>query len=117
LKKLLIIENDIDTLDMVAFISEGVDFEVIKSVTTLSVKEVADLNPNIIIIDYRLDDGFGDEFCSVLKTDDLTKHIPVVLYSASKNLEIMAQKSGATAFLEKPFDLVQLEQILSEFSL
>jgi len=117
MKKLLIIENDIDTLDIVTFISEDIDFEVIKSRKKVHIQQIVDLKPDIIIIDYLLDEGFGDELCLEIKLNELIKHIPVVLYSASKELKTIAEKCLATAFLQKPFDLVDLENILKKFSL
>jgi CheY-like chemotaxis protein len=50
----------------------------------------------------------GRDVCKALKKQDLTRDIPVILISASIDLEKSAEEAGANNFLEKPFDMDEL---------
>jgi len=63
------------------------------------------MNPDIIIIDYFLGGELGNEICLELKAYPLTQNIPVVLYSAFKNLKDLAMESSADGYIMKPFDI------------
>jgi DNA-binding response OmpR family regulator len=115
-KKLLIIENDIDTLDIVAIILEDSGFVVVKSEARIPVREIIKIEPDAIVIDYLLDAGYGSDLCLEIKENPLTKQIPVILFSASHNLEKITHDCHADAFIAKPFDLDDFVQLISEFA-
>ncbi|MBB3055368.1 response regulator [Mucilaginibacter gotjawali] len=105
MKTLLIFENDTDTVDIITSLYEYSTFNVVKSARKLSIDEIAHINPNIIILDHLLDDGFGGDLCLEIKMNSSTKHIPIILYSASNHVEQLATTNFANAFISKPFDL------------
>ena len=85
--------------------------------------------PDIIISDIMMPEMDGLEFCSRIKQDFLTSHIPVVLLTAKSAVEqkIEGLENGADAYLEKPFDaeyltilvknlLVQRKKLKEKFS-
>jgi CheY-like chemotaxis protein len=116
-KKLLLIENDQDTRDVMGAVLEYGDFEVVESSKKVSLQEIESLHPNIIIIDHLLDDGLGSDLCMVIKSNPGTKDIPVILCSASYKIEQIAMDNCADAFIAKPFDLDQFLQIVNELAL
>ena len=116
-KKLLLIENDQDTRDVMGAVLEYNEFEVVESQKKMSLQEIEQINPDIIVIDHLLDDGFGSDLCLAIKSNPKTKNIPVILYSASYKIEQIALDSGADAFIAKPFDLNNFLQIVNELAL
>ncbi len=116
MKKVLVIENDIDTLEIVGILLENNNFEVIQSPQKRSVKEIAEINPDIVVIDYLLGDGYGNELCLEIKTNPSTKHIPVILFSASPNLEKVIETCLADAFIAKPFDLEDFLEMVNQWA-
>lgn len=64
--------------------------------------------PDLIILDILLSGHDGREICKKLKSDERTKHIPVILISAHIKGEATAIEAGANAFLAKPFDIEEL---------
>ena len=50
----------------------------------------------------------GREVCWKIKATKKTKTIPVIIISASKDIEKSAIESGADGFLEKPFEMNEL---------
>lgn len=71
--------------------------------------------PNIVITDLMMPIMDGIEFCNNLKTTQETSHIPVVMLTAktSQEKEIEGLKTGADAYIRKPFDMELLELKLS----
>ena len=117
MKTLLVIEDDVDTIDIIGSMYENTDYKVIKSLKKISVAEVAKINPNIIVIDHLLGDGFGGDLCLEIKANPSTKHIPVILYSASHHVEDLARVSCADAYISKPFDLYDFMSVVDGLAL
>lgn len=67
--------------------------------------------PNIIITDLMMPIMDGIELCDKLKTTQETSHIPVVMLTAktSQEWEIEGLKTGADAYIRKPFDMELLK--------
>jgi two-component system cell cycle sensor histidine kinase/response regulator CckA len=63
--------------------------------------------PDIILLDIIMPQMDGYQVCEILKTDDQTKHIPVIMLTAIKTdskSRIKSLELGADAFLSKPID-------------
>jgi signal transduction histidine kinase/ligand-binding sensor domain-containing protein/DNA-binding response OmpR family regulator len=67
-------------------------------------------HPDLIICDVMLPDFSGFEFCSKVKDEFKTSHIPIILLTALSDLpnQMTGLKSGADAYITKPFDLQYL---------
>ncbi|MNK73276.1 Chemotaxis protein CheY [compost metagenome] len=64
--------------------------------------------PDLFLLDVRLPDGNGADVCELLKMDEQTKHIPVLMMSAHSNFEMMKATCSADGFVAKPFDIDDL---------
>lgn len=66
---------------------------------------INDQCPDLIITDINMPGTNGLEFCATLKGDLNTCHIPIILLTGRNNIEdeIAGYKSGADAYIEKPF--------------
>ena len=117
MKKILIVEDDVDTIDMVELILREAGYAVIKINREVPFKEITGINPNLIILDYLLPFGLGTDLCLQLKTNELTKHYPIILYSASNILEKLAKESHADAYIAKPFDLGDFITLVNKWAL
>ncbi len=115
MKKILVIENDAATLEIVSILLGNSGYMVIPSETALSLQQISNTNPSLVIIDYLLTGEFGSALCSELKANASTQHIPVILFSASHHLEEIASNSHADAFISKPFDLKEFLQMVGKF--
>jgi CheY-like chemotaxis protein len=71
--------------------------------------------PDIFIIDKQLSGVDGLDICRHLKGDASTRHIPVIILSATPNLEKIAGTAGANAFLEKPFKIKVIRDMVEKY--
>ena len=65
-------------------------------------------HPDLLLLDIWLSGWDGREICRSLKAREETKHLPIVLCSASRDGERMAREAGADGFIAKPFALDDL---------
>jgi CheY-like chemotaxis protein len=65
-------------------------------------------SPDVILLDIILGDSDGRTLCRRMKQDPVIGDIPVVLYSAGNITQRSIEESGATAFVQKPFDLFDM---------
>jgi YesN/AraC family two-component response regulator len=74
--------------------------------------------PDIIISDVLMPEKDGYELCELLKSNELTNHIPIILLTAKSDsvARVTGFKKGADAYISKPFDenelKAQLENLL-----
>jgi cyclic di-GMP phosphodiesterase len=67
--------------------------------------------PDVILLDVMMPGVDGYEVCRRLKADEETRLLPVVFFTGleSRQARLKGLEVGATDFLSKPFDLVELE--------
>ena len=63
--------------------------------------------PDLVLLDLMLPKLSGFEVCKLLKTDNATWRIPIVIMSTLTDAEsrTRAQEAGADYFINKPYDL------------
>lgn len=61
--------------------------------------------PDTFILDVMLPDGNGIDVCCLLKSDERTRDIPVIMMSANYTSEQMSSLCRAEDFISKPFDI------------
>jgi DNA-binding response OmpR family regulator len=108
----VIIEDDVDTLDMMEFILRDNGYAVIKANRLVSIEEFISIMPDLAILDVMLPYASGNDLCLEIKSNPKSRQIPVILYSANSNLKRLAKESLADAYLEKPFDLIKLLEMV-----
>ena len=99
-------------LDVMALALDSEGYEVSTSLTGACFGQMERNPPDLILLDVLLSGEDGGEICQGLKSDEHTRHIPVILISAHAGLPETAEKSGADGFLVKPFHLTELRDIV-----
>jgi CheY-like chemotaxis protein len=81
-----------------------------------AVKLAKEVLPDLILTDVRMPKMTGYEACKAIKSEETTKHIPVVILSAKGQDEEIDQgkESGANDYILKPFDPAKLQSRVAE---
>ncbi len=106
-KKVLIIEDEPDVVEMLtrAFARAG-GFSVTTAADGASgLRRAREESPALVILDLMLPKLPGLELCKILKTDSLTRHIPVLMLTAKAEEvdRIVGLELGADDYVTKPF--------------
>lgn len=110
-KKVLIIDDDKDALEVMTYVLEDKDYNVITSYT-VDIKDIEKIKPDLILLDNWLGKALGSELCKKLKANPSSKHIPVILISTVSDLSQIAKECNADAYVEKPFDIEHLQGVV-----
>jgi DNA-binding response OmpR family regulator len=106
MKKILVVDDDKDVLEIVEFALTSKGFDVrIHSTSVNVVKVVKYYNPDLILLDVHLPDKLGTQICKELKE---IYTIPIILLSAYGDHQKSLAQGSADAFIIKPFDIVEL---------
>lgn len=118
LDRLLLIEDNRDVATYLISILEK-DYQVVTAEDgQAGIEKALELIPDIIISDVMMPRKDGFEVCRALKLDERTSHIPIILLTAKAEEEAKIQglRTGADAYLKKPFNreelFVRLEKLL-----
>lgn len=104
MKKILVIDDEKGILEAVRFILSDAGYKVETSFKMVISKVKKNL-PDLILLDMRLSGKDGGEIARKLKGNKLTKHIPVILISASPIDAKLVKRYGADVYIPKPFDI------------
>lgn len=106
MKKILVVDDDADILEVLHYILTSHGFDVLTHLTGLDVPEVVMMyQPDLILLDISLPGKSGTQVCSELK---LIHTIPIILISAHSKEGKAFAECNADAFIEKPFDMYEL---------
>lgn len=111
LPKLLIVDDDTDLVQFVSSLFND-SFEVIKAQNGAQGLDLAkEYIPDIILTDIMMPLKDGLELIKEVKQNEVTKHIPIVAFSAKSSLKSRLEglSSGADAYIPKPFSPEELQ--------
>src|SRR5580765_6988397 len=102
--KIMIVEDDLDLLHGLRFLLQAYNCKICPlSDADEIVKTTSLLQPDLILLDIKLDHGNGLDVCREMKNSYM-KDTPVYLMSGLPDVENKAYDAGANFFLAKPFD-------------
>jgi len=114
-KTILIVDDDSAILDVLdSALSINFSVQLIGNPEQLA-DHLANYLPDLFLIDYGLPYKDGFTICKELKEDERTKQIPVILFSANRISDILLRDSHCDAYIQKPFDLWELERTIKKF--
>lgn len=102
--KIMIIEDDLDLLHGLRFLLQAYHCKICPlSDADEILKTVGLLQPDLILLDIKLDHSNGLDVCKEIKNSYL-KSTPVYIMSGLPDVDKKAYDAGADYFLPKPFD-------------
>ncbi len=114
-KKIIIYDDDMDLLEVCALILTAKNFEVvIRDKCTEIIDDIATHKPDVILMDNWIPDIGGVKATRLVKNSPEFNHIPVIFFTANNNVTELATEAGADYSLQKPFDISELETIVTQ---
>jgi two-component system alkaline phosphatase synthesis response regulator PhoP len=110
--KILIVDDELDTLLPLKRALEMEDFKVIEAQDGVAALEkVKAETPDLVLLDLMLPKLNGFEVCQRLKQDETTSSIPIIMLTAKSETsdKIEGIGIGADDYVTKPFDLAELK--------
>ncbi len=116
-KKILIIEDSPTIMEIKCSILEETGFQTIRATDGIEgIQKAHEENPDLILLDIKLPDMDGYQVCRVLRNDEATAQIPIVMATASrieKKDEFWGLQVGADAYLIEPFEPEELIEVVN----
>jgi DNA-binding response OmpR family regulator len=107
-KKIMIADDDPGIVDAIEMLLEFEGYNVSSTVNGATVLDMKDELPDLLLLDIWMSGEDGRDICKKLKQDKITKNIPVIMISASRDIKESALEAGADDFLAKPFEMNEL---------
>jgi len=110
-QRILVVEDDIDTAEMLTAYFEAQGYEV----TTVAwgkdaLRVTQDVLPDLIVLDIRLPDIDGYEVCRRLRGHRRTESVPIIFLTERRERidRLTGLELGAVDYITKPFDIQEL---------
>lgn len=107
-KKIMIVDDDEGILDALSMMLQYKGYAVSTCKNGNTILDMQQNFPDLLLLDIWMSGIDGRDVCKQLKQKASTKMIPIIMISASKDIEKSAIDSGADSFLAKPFEMNDL---------
>jgi Response regulator containing CheY-like receiver, AAA-type ATPase, and DNA-binding domains len=113
--RVMIFDDDTDLLDVCGIVLGSRNYKVIglKKCNDI-LHEVKSFSPDVILMDNWIPDAGGVKATRQIKNDMYLQSIPVIFFSANDRVQDLATEAGAEFFLQKPFEIDELENMVSK---
>ena len=118
--RILLVDDEPDLVQMVSARLKAVGYEISTAYDGQEALErVKESRPDLMILDLMLPKLDGYKVCRLLKFDERTRDIPILIFTARTQVEdvTLATECGADAYLTKPFEakvlLSKLQELLA----
>ncbi len=116
-KKILIVDDDAHVVLMTKSRLEANGYQVATADSGIEgIKMAKEWKPDLILLDMIMPAMEGPDVCQNIKSDDETRHIPIVILTAStkKEIQIKCLKAGALVVILKPFNPAELLALIKK---
>lgn len=114
-KRILVADDDLAILDALSIMLEESGYDVETTVDGTVAQNMKGELPDLLLLDIRMSGVDGGKICQQIKTTDATRHIPVIMISANKDIEQIALECGADDYITKPFQMHQLLEVVAKY--
>ena len=122
-KKILVVDDEPDVTDLVAYHLKAKGFHVeTLNDATASISKARNYSPDLLILDIMMPHLSGIQICRILRNDNKLARIPIIFLTAKAEPQdrIEGLESGADDYLPKPFSpkelVLRVESILRRVS-
>jgi PleD family two-component response regulator len=108
---ILVVEDDVDTADMLSAYFEAQGYKVLATAWGEDALRITQGTlPDLVVLDIRLPDIDGYEVCRRLRKHRRTEHIPIIFLTERRERidRLTGLELGAVDYITKPFDVQEL---------
>ena len=116
MKKIVLIEDDAAIRDCFSLALDSTVYQTIAYETGNFMMQSNIETPDVFVIDKNLAGTNGLDICRFIKGSEQFHNVPVIMISASTNLEQAAHDAGADCAIAKPFSLKTLRTTISQYT-
>ena len=113
--RVMIFDDDTDLLEVCSIVLKSKNY-IVNGLNKCDdiIQEVKAFSPNVILMDNWIPEIGGVKATQQLKNDLELKSIPIIFFSANDRVEDLASEAGADFYLQKPFEIEELEATVSK---
>jgi DNA-binding response OmpR family regulator len=103
--KIMVVDDERDMAEAAKMVLEMEGYEVVIAYDgEEALRKVEAEQPDLVFLDKQMPGKTGVEVCNILKSSAKTKHIPVLIFTASGvNIDDLVAQAGADGYFRKPF--------------
>lgn len=116
MRKVLVCDDDLTISEVVAIILVDSNMAEVYTIPDCDniIEQIETFNPSLIFMDNKIPTLGGVAATQIIKNHPLYKSIPVVYFTASEDINQLAENAGADFTLAKPFSITQLEDVVQK---
>jgi two-component system cell cycle response regulator DivK len=105
-KKILIYDDDEDILLLCKAILNKFGF-MVETLTRCEniLTDIKEIEPDLILIDLWIPEIGGEKAAEMVKENEVTKNIPILIFSSNANIKEICEKVNAEGYIAKPFSI------------
>jgi two-component system phosphate regulon response regulator PhoB len=110
-KRILLVEDEAAIRQMLAFNLTRAGFEVDEAEDCRTARQrIADVRPDLILMDWMLPDSSGLELTRALRRDEANRDLPIIMLTAKaqEREKVIGLEGGADDYMTKPFSSREL---------
>ncbi len=110
-KKILIVDDEKDIVELISYNLEQEGFAVIKAYDgQMAWERVKTAKPDLVVLDLMIPGIHGLEVCKLIRRDAATETLPIIMLTAKSDQvdKILGLELGADDYITKPFNVREL---------
>ncbi|MBV9790138.1 MAG: response regulator [Chloroflexi bacterium] len=116
MKKILVVDDDSSILEVLQMMLEEEHYLIETTAISEEIyQRVDDFRPDLILLDVLMTGIDGRIIARTLKQQRHTRHIPIIMLSATPTVEETARNSGGDEFVAKPFEIDVLLMLIEKY--
>lgn len=113
--RIYIVDDDMSVRDIFRIILKKAGYDIQLFESGKDLLENANDIPDLFILDQQLPGMNGLEICKGLKGNEKTKHVPVIIISATPDLGLAVKEACADEYLKKPLTKKDLLETIEKY--
>ena len=111
---ILVVDDSVTICELLQLVLERAGYEVLLAADgDAAIHLIRESKPDLAIVDIEMPYLTGDEFVAAVRSDPLTKDLPVIFLSSREDLADHAKLLSAVAYLPKPVVADRLLEVVA----